>query len=151
MIREMVDGKKVVVTQEFLDWCSNQDWETRTDYGKDCLLLEYTLLKEGKVEKGYDIIHDFIYEDMRVDVKEVQKYFNVYGRKKIQWWNEGLDEGSLTHFLFVQSDRKSPLQVGDEVTYYYVGLWPTEDVLDALIPSFKVEDGFYIPTPILRS
>ena len=149
-MKHLIDGRVVEVTQDFLDWREDQKFEPTHPGGLDYLLLEHALLREGSVEKGYDIIHDFICADMRVDVKEVQNYFNVYGSNKIKWWNEGLDEGSLTHFLFVASDREGPLQKGDQITYSYIGLWEVQDVLEMLHPSFKVQDGFYIPTYALR-
>ena len=146
----MIEGRQVKVTQDFLNWCDEQEWSCETS--KDYLLLEWDLMRTCEVEKGYDIIHDFIYKDMRVDVKDIKKFFNVNrGKEKIKWWNEGLDEGSLTHFLFVSSDlHPGKLIPGTIVTYTYIGLWEAEDILEALVPSFKVEGGYYIPMPLLR-
>jgi len=150
-MRDIIEGREVVVTQAFLDWRDNQEWVAESS--KDYLLLEWDLLNNKDVEKGYDIIHDFIYKDMRVDVKDIKKYFNVSrGNQKIKWWNEGLAEGALTHFLFVSSNLEPhTLKLGDTVVYTYIGLWEAEDILEALVPSFKVEGGYYIPMSILRS
>jgi hypothetical protein len=148
-MRKIIEGRVVQVTQDFIAWRDKKDWEAISS--KDYLLLEWDLLRTNEVEAGYDIVHDFIYKDMRVDVKDIKKFFNVSsGKRKIKWWNEGLEEGSLTHFLFVSSDLKPPLKVGDTVTYTYIGLCEAEEVLELLTPSFKVEGGYYIPMPLLR-
>ena len=149
-MRDIIEGRQVEVTQDFLDWRDSQDWEAESS--QDYLLLEWDLIDKKAVEQGYDIIHDFIYKDMRVDIKDIKKFFNVSrGKQKIKWWNEGLEEGSLTHFLFVCSDlQPEGLNVGAIVTYTYIGLWEVEDILDALVLSFKVEGGYYIPMPLLR-
>jgi hypothetical protein len=148
-MRKIIEGRVVQVTQDFIAWRDKKDWEAVSS--KDYLLLEWDLLRTNEVEAGYDIVHDFIYKDMRVDVKDIKKFFNVSsGKRKIKWWNEGLEEGSLTHFLFVSSDLKPPLKVGDTVTYTYIGLCEAEEVLELLTPSFKVEGGYYIPMPLLR-
>lgn len=148
-MRKIIEGRVVQVTQDFIAWRDKENWEAVSS--KDYLLLEWDLLRTNEVEAGYDIVHDFIYKDMRVDVKDIKKFFNVSsGKRKIKWWNEGLEEGSLTHFLFVSSDLKPPLKVGDTVTYTYIGLCEAEEVLELLTPSFKVEGGYYIPMPLLR-
>jgi hypothetical protein len=148
-MRKIIEGRVVQVTQDFIAWRDKKDWEAVSS--KDYLLLEWDLLRTNEVEAGYDIVHDFIYKDMRVDVKDIKKFFNVSsGKRKIKWWNEGLEEGSLTHFLFVSSDLKLPLKVWDTVTYTYIGLCEAEEVLELLTPSFKVEGGYYIPMPLLR-
>jgi len=149
MLKELVN-RSITVDAPFLEWRDMQDWATKCEGGVNYLLLEYTLIKEKAVEEGYDLAHDFIYKDMRVDIKEVQKYFNVYSNcpGKVKWWEDKIDEGALTHFLFVQSDRvpNKDLVLGETVSYSYVGLWDALDILAMLTPSYLDNGGYYIAT-----
>ena len=149
-MRKMIDGSAVEVTKDFLEYKEKQKWQVDHFCGLDYLLLEYDLIQKGEVEKGYDIVHDFIYDTMRIDVKEIQKYFNVATKNKLKWWSDSYDEGAFTHFLFVGSDREGPLKLGDVITYEYIGLWEVPDLMEMFVPSWKCPGGFYVPREMLR-
>jgi hypothetical protein len=74
---------------------------------------------------------------MLVDVKEVNnKWFNVGGKSgdKKHWWIDNVNEGNLTHFLFIKTDRDSSklLSVGDTVNVLEHKLYAAMDIINQL-------------------
>lgn len=83
----------------------------------DSLLFEWFLLRSQIVTKPKNWRHDFIYNDMKIDVKEIHtKYFNVHNGKLDQY-KESVMMGELSHFLFYSSDKPDRAMIkGDIVT-----------------------------------
>jgi hypothetical protein len=145
----------ITVTQDFVDYANNEynkgSYSSR--YNCDALLFEYHLKKTGRVQPEENWRHDFIINDMKVDVKEVNKYFNIgseqkSGIDKLKQFNESIQMGELTHFMYYRSNRPSKptlMQVGDIIRITPItGYLDADKELRKAKPSLYNKDSFYI-------
>ena len=129
----------IPVTKAYIEY-RKKHWElgySKAEVQLDAQLLEYYLITLGLVGKTNSIKNDFYYDYMLVDVKEVNnKWFNVGGKSgdKKHWWIDNVNEGNLTHFLFIKTDRDSSklLSVGDTVNVLEHKLYAAMDIINQL-------------------
>jgi len=127
--------KTIRVTESFVSWANDQTY-TRTRENADALLLEYTLIRDGIVKPPFSWRHDFIWNDLLIDAKEIDKYFNIHRGKTAQYMESVVFE-ELTHFFFYQTDRDRtrPLVPGEYVHIKEIGLLSARYVLKSRIES----------------
>ena len=131
--------KDVPVREGFIKHRKEQ-WElgySKAEIQLDAQLLEWFLASLNLVDKTESIKNDFRFQDMFVDIKEVNnKWFNVGGKSgnKKKWWTSNMKEGELTHFLFIKTDRDQSklLEVGDNVNIEKYALWPAKNIINEL-------------------
>jgi len=129
----------IPVTEGFIKYREDQ-WElgySKAELQLDAQLLEYYLISLGLVARTDSIKNDFYFDDMYIDVKEVNnKWFNVGGKSgdKKFWWTSNINEGELTHFLFINTNRNQDklLVAGDTIEVKQHKLWLAMDVIKEL-------------------
>lgn len=144
----------IPVTESFIEYRKEQ-WDlgyAKAEVNIDAQLLEYYLISLGLVGKTNSIKNDFYFDDMLIDVKEVNnKWFNVTGKTgdKKKWWLKNINDGDLTHFLFIKSDRNQNelLSAGDTVNIEKHATWLATDIIDKLQESNY--GGYYIHPKII--
>jgi|TARA_R110002074_G_scaffold180194_1_gene344368 hypothetical protein len=142
------------VTSGFIEYRKNQ-FElgyAKAEINIDAQLLEYYLISLGLVAKTDSIKNDFYFDDMYVDVKEVNnKWFNVGGKNgdKKYWWTRNVNEGELTHFLFIKSDRNQSelLSDGDTVNIKEHAIWQATEIINQLQKSNY--GGYYMDPKLI--
>lgn len=144
----------IPVTKDFIEYRKRQ-WDlgyAKAEVNIDAQLLEYYLISLGLVAKTDSIKNDFYFDDMYIDVKEVNnKWFNVGGKNgdKKYWWTRNISEGELTHFLFIKSDRNQNelLSVGDVININEHATWLAKDIIDQLQKSHY--GGYYMDPKLI--
>jgi hypothetical protein len=145
--------KNIVITPRFIDYRNNYAMVLDMSSAKndderlmraDCLLVEYTLLESGLVDFPTDHAHDIIYNGKHIDIKVIQRWFNITDRKKPQWFKDKWKAGLLDSFVFYKYDvpPNKPLEVGDVVSFNFHSEQPTEYILKNLNKSQF--EGYYV-------
>jgi len=109
----------------------------------DCILLEYILVEEGLVLPPTHKLHDFGVDIYRIDNKDLQGPYYWPTMANIEWMEEGIASGRLTHFMFTRMHRPYegiPLKADDPVRFEYLKLVPARTVLDNL-EDYRKKDG----------
>lgn len=147
---EILEPRTIEVTEKFINHANfmaeSKGWHR---HNADALLLEYTLIKEKKVQRELNWRHDFIYRGMKIDAKEIQgEYFNIQPGKTEQY-KESIIGGDLTHFLFYQTDRPREgnplLKAGDRVRITPIALCDARKTIRLNIQSNKEGSEAYVP------
>lgn len=142
----------IKVTGEFLDYREacfdryNQGKRTADKFLQDldCEIVEWHMIHEQKLWQdvpGWMV--DAKIEDKCVDLKFVQKYWNISPRRIVNILKQRNDVDEY-HFWEWISRPKRPLALGDTVSARRVGILPYDDVADNIWPSFKVPGGCYV-------
>lgn len=115
----------------------------------DSLLLEEILISQLDFQKPLNWRHDFIYEDMKVDCKEIASvYFNIQRRgNKVAQYMESIISGDLTHFLFWRCNRDWDryLVPNEQIKIEILGLCDARSILKNKLPSNKRDTSHYVP------
>jgi len=124
-------------------------WRRREN--ADALLFEWELERNKIVQRPLNWRHDFIYNGMKVDAKEVNgKWFNIhplkYNQTKLEQYKESINIGDLTHFLFYFSDRDDTvvLKAGDIVTITPYSLCDAKKIWKSAKPSYYENCEAYV-------
>jgi len=144
----LLEPRQITVQQNFCNhsrkMVQKHGWK---QFNGDALLFEWELKNRGNVQKEHNWRHDFIYNNMKIDVKELgPKFFNIhrlFGRQtKMDQYRESIVTGQLTHFLFYQSDRPIDrlLKPGDVVNIQPMFICDARKVIKATTPSKYDED-----------
>jgi hypothetical protein len=140
----LLKERLIPVTDKFLSFAREEEtihgWDS---FRGDALLFEKWLIDEKIVEKPLNWRHDFIYKDMKIDVKEVEgSWFNVHKLKlkpnipahkqqtKMEQYKESIVTGNLTHFLFYTSNRsrKRYLKEGEVIGIFPIAIVPAKQI-----------------------
>lgn len=142
---------EVQVDEDFIDFrnkskdkfkANRRDEETRLK-NADCLLLEYTLIKNKLVEASIDKVHDICVQDLKIDLKCIESSWYSPKTDNIPWMLEGIKNGLLTHFAFYHMTRPPrPLKAGDKINFEYIKAEDAMTVFNNLKLS-KFNDGYY--------
>ena len=142
---------EVKVDEDFIDFrnkskdkfkANRRDEETRLK-NADCLLLEYTLIKNNLVKASTDKVHDICVHNFKIDLKCIESSWYTPKTDNIPWMLEGIKNGLLTHFAFYHMSRPArPLKVGDKIRFEYIKVEDAMTVLNNLKLS-KFNDGYY--------
>jgi len=103
----------------------------------DCLIVEYTLIKNRLVEPPKNIAYDFSIGDNKIDAKIItSKYFNISNESLI-WYRQNILSGDVTHFAFYkyQTNPLSPLKAGDEIKLQFIDIENARTVIKNTKPS----------------
>ena len=118
----------------------------------DALLYEWFMIRNKYVSPPKNLSHDFIWNGMKIDCKEVNgKHFTVQ-RNKRQFYVDSVNKKELSHFLFYESSRNfdTILCAGDVVTVTPLYVLPAKTVLKSINSSeFETAEGF-VPKSILE-
>ena len=145
-------NKVFTITEDFIQHRNEMkdkfgDWDgERTPIKKlmdsDCLIIEYMLLKDGVVDKPENIQHDFILKNFKVDIKVIQKWFNISSRNFNRFYTNTIN-GDLTHFAIYRFVTKhdKPFEVGDVCEVELIEVNDSRSVLKAASPS--TFEGYY--------
>ena len=110
----------------------------------DCELYEFNKLKhdEDTVDHPSWMV-DYTENGRNIDVKFIQKYWNVSGSKIT---NVLQQRRILDGYQFMEwvSRPSRPLEFGDRVEVRRLGFLSYDDVADNLRPSFKAQGQFYL-------
>lgn len=143
---QLLQPRKIRVTEKFLDY--SNDLRMKLNWkgtNSDALLFEWYLIESGFAQKPLNWRHDFIYDGMKIDVKEIQsQYFSIQVGKKAQY-KESIIMGELTHFLFYTTDRDwdIPLQENDIVEVKPISICDARDIIKAAFRSnFRNTEAF---------
>ena len=143
---------KILVPEEFI-WYRSQKAKQYNQRGRtdraflmdiDCELLEWSMIKWGEWYEHPDWKVDAITpEGKQVDVKFIQKYWNLSGSKitNIIQQRRHIHE---YHFYEWVSRPKRPLESKDEVECNLVGELSYDTVADGIRPSFKAQGQYYL-------
>lgn len=118
----------------------------------DALFLEWYLKKQKLVQKELNWRHDFIYNNMKIDVKEVNgKWFNIHHGKMNQY-KESIELKELTHFFFYKSSRNNqiPLKVGDNIDIYPIAICDAKQIWKAALSSDKEKTEAFVPVETIK-
>lgn len=143
-----------MVTQKLVDECIRQSTEHGfTRENADALMFEHVLIWSKIARKPLNWRHDFIYNNMKIDAKELPSiYFNIQNGK-MQQYRESIIQKDLTHFLFYNSDRDKTkvLIPGDVVTITPLALCDARSIIKAALPSDKPQTEAFVPAEILKT
>lgn len=139
---EILKPRVIEVHQDFVNhannMCKKKGWER---WRGDSLLYEWWLKNRGLVKKEKNWRHDFIVDDMKIDVKEIHnQYFNIHSipnHDKIAQYRESIISGELTHFLFYKTDKEqfTILKHGDIVKISPFALCDARSVIKSVTKS----------------
>ena len=143
---------KIVVTEDFIEHRHEKlgiyNPRGRTDrkfkMDIDCELLEWFMLRTGDwYEHPSWMVDGITPEGKSIDVKFVQKYWNLSGSKitNILQQRKILDE---YHFYEWVERPKRPLEQGDLCEVRCVGILSYDTVADNIRPSFKAQGQYYL-------
>lgn len=137
---------KIRITDKFVKYANKASREIRISRSNaDALLYEWLLITSRIVERPENWRHDFIYDGMKIDVKELSgKYFNIQTEKYDQY-KESIVTGELTHLLFYTTTRPRDrlLKEGDVVDIIPLALCPARDLMRSIVPSqFEDTEGY---------
>jgi len=72
------------------------------------------------------------------------RHYNVGKHSKKAWFQCAIDDELLTDFLFYRQFCKRPedqlLQIGDKITFEFLGVWDAQKVVTTLEPSQFIEE-----------
>ena len=132
---------KYTVGQDFIDYRTDKAQlykrrgrtETQFLMDLDCELHEYIMIREGVWDESDDWRVDAI-TPYRVDVKFIQKYYNI---SPIKMCNILAQRGVLDGYLFMEWIERPnrPLEAGDEVVFRQITYMDYEELLDEIKPS----------------
>ena len=120
----------------------------------DSTLFEEYLIRLRMVDEPLNLRHDFIYNDCKIDVKLIDKNFNMtkyyddIQQKTVckkDKYIKYIEENDLTHFVFIRYKNKPsrPLIIGDIVNYEILNVYEARDVLRQTLPSQYEGEGHY--------
>ena len=142
---------KINVTQKFIQYRAEKfeqyNQRGRTDkrflMDIDCELYEWTLLDANAVQAHDSWMVDFTENGRNIDVKFIQKYWNVSGSKitNILQQRNILDGYKFMEWVFRPA---RPLEAEDQVEVRRLGFLSYDDVADNLRPSFKAQGQYYL-------
>lgn len=149
---ELFKTRVIEVHQDFVNhadkWNKTKGWKR---WRCDSLLFEWWLKNRGIVQKEKNWRHDFIYNGMKIDVKElVGPYFNIHkiGRQdKLAQYRESIISKELTHFLFYTTDKEqfTILKPGDIVKVTPVAFCEARPIIKAVTPSIQQDCLGFVP------
>lgn len=138
---------KIRITDKFVKHAHEASREMRISRSNaDALLYEWLLITSRIVERPENWRHDFIYEGMKIDVKELYgKYFNIQTGKYDQY-KKSIVAGELTHLLFYTTTRPRDrlLKEGDLVDIIPLGLCSARDLMRSIVSSKFEDTDYYI-------
>lgn len=109
----------------------------------DCEIVEFDYIAREVWSSwdGWEV--DAIIEDKKVDLKFVQKYWNITPRRIVNIIRQRniIDE---YHFWQWVDKPSRPLEAGDVVVVRFVGELTYDQVADNIKPSFKQAGGHYV-------
>ena len=110
----------------------------------DCELLEWTMIDQGEWYEHPDWKVDAITpEGKQIDVKFIQKYWNLSGSKITNIIQQRRHIHEYHYYEWV-SRPKRPLETGDNCECRLVGVLSYDDVADNIRPSFKAQGQYYL-------
>ena len=143
---------RLVVTNDFIEYrhekVNQYNQRGRTDrkfqMDIDCELFEWTKLR---AEEWYPhpswMVDGITPEGRQVDVKFIQKYWNLSGSKITNI----IQQRKYVHdfYFYEWIDRpKRPLEAGDLCEVRRVGILSYDEVADNIRPSFKAQGQYYL-------